>query len=67
MNFFILWTALGHYEWVENWPDSPHEYAWSHKYYGKSNYIIIPAKEYPLEFEQTPEDKLLVSIFTKNK
>ena len=65
MSFFILWTAFGHYEWVEDYTDSPHEYAWGHDYYGQSNYVIIPLDEYPQEFEQTPEDKLLDSIFGK--
>lgn len=75
MNFFILWTALGEYEWVENYPDcgggdcycAAHEYAWGHKYYGKSNYIILPMLKYPEEFSETPEDTLLDSIFGQNR
>jgi len=67
MNFFILWTAFGQYEWVENWPEEEGSqgYAWGHENYGKSNYIIIHAFQYPKEYSQTPEDKLLDSIFGK--
>lgn len=65
MNFFILWVAYGEYEWVENYPDHPQDYAWCHEYYGTSAYIILPMEKYPQEFKETPEDKLLNSIFNK--
>jgi hypothetical protein len=69
MNFFIFWTALGQYEWVENWyeDEGPHGYAWGHKNYGKSNYTFLLADKYPEEFEHTPEDDLLNSIFGKQE
>lgn len=62
-SFLVLWTSFGQYEFVQDYPADPHEYAWGHDKYKISPYIIIPIDKLPKKFKQTPEDDLLDKTF----
>lgn len=64
VSFIILWTAFDKYEYIQDYKDSPHEYAWNSDKYGVSPYIIVEVKEPLKKFRMTPEDQLLERIFS---
>lgn len=64
-SFVILWAAFGQYEYIRNYPDCPHDYAWASDKYKISPYIIIPVEGELKKFRITPEDQILEKVFNE--
>jgi len=58
----ILWNDLNVWEYVDD-ISNPHETAWGSENYQKSTYSILNIPKNLEVFKQTPEDRLLDSIF----